>query len=74
LSFQLSNGFDWGFRLGSKNDGNIKVLMNFIGYFLVISLDTSGVGPEVLYTLLFEEARKFGLDLLKLMMQVLLRG
>lgn len=46
--------------------------MNFIGYFFVIGFDTSGVGSEVLYTLLFEETGKFGLNLLRLIMHVLL--
>lgn len=48
MSFQLADGLDRGFGLRAKDNGDIKVLMNFVGYFLVISLDASGVVLEVL--------------------------
>ena len=64
MGLDFANCLERGFGVGAEDNSDIKVLMYFVGNFLVLRSECSRGGLEVFQTLLFEEAGELGLDFL----------
>ncbi len=64
MGLDFADCLEWGFRVGTEDNSDIKILMYFVWDFLVLRSDSSCGGLEVFQTLLFEEAGELGFNFL----------
>lgn len=64
MGLDFADCLERGFGVGTEDNSDIKILMYFVWYFLVLRSEGSWSGLEVFQTLLFEEAGELGFDFL----------